>query len=207
MAENQSLLRAAGRSGIPFLIVRLALGAYFIYMGVSKVQEPFTFLKLIRQYEMLPETPAVFLNSVAVILPWLEIFSGLALMIGFMCSGAAATIGIMFAVFTPAILLRALEIQANGTPFFEVVFDCGCGGGPVVIWKKLLTNTALLVVSIVIMLSRSRRFCLDLLLDRYRSKAVYCGTCGYSLSDASTGACSSCGAAASYPSGTAEVAG
>ena len=59
MAENQSILRTAGRSGIPFLIARLALGAYFIYMGVSKVQEPFTFLKLIRQYEMLPETPAV----------------------------------------------------------------------------------------------------------------------------------------------------
>lgn len=207
MAANQSIVRALGRNGIAFLIVRFALGAYFIYMGLSKVQDPFAFLKLVRQYHMLPETPAVFLNSVAVVLPWLEIIAGSALMLGFMCGGAAATISIMFAVFTPAIFLRALEIQANGTPFLDIAFDCGCGGGPVIVWKKLLTNAALFIVSIVIMLSRSRRYCLDLRLDRYRSKAVYCGSCGYFLSDASTGACSSCGAAESYSPGTAEVAG
>ena len=147
-------------SGIPLLLARLVLAATFIYMGVIKLGEPFDFLKQLRMYHMLPESPPLFMNTTAIVLPWLEIVAGVALIIGFSLRGAAAMIGIMLCVFTPAILVRALAIQAEkGISFFEIAFDCGCGSGPVVIWTKLLTNAGLFALVVIALWSRSRRYC------------------------------------------------
>ena len=158
--RRESILRRLDRSGIPLLLVRLILAATFIYMGAMKVREPFDFLKQVRMYHMLPESPPIYLNATAIVLPWLEIIAGLALIGGFAVRGAAAMLGIMLCVFTPAILLRALSVQAErGISFFQVVFDCGCGTGPVVIWTKLLVNIGLLALSVIALVSQSRRFC------------------------------------------------
>ena len=147
-------------SGIPLLLARLVLAAMFIYMGVIKLTEPFDFLKQVRMYHMLPESPPLFMNTTAIVLPWLEIVAGIALIIGFSLRGAAAMIGIMLCVFTPAILVRALAIQAEkGISFFEIAFDCGCGSGSVVIWTKLLTNAGLFALVVIALSSRSRRYC------------------------------------------------
>ncbi len=161
MPANESIIRRLDESGVPLLVVRLVLGGLFIYMGLVKVGDPIDFLKLVHQYEMLPESAPVFLNTVAIVLPWLEIFTGAALILGVYLRGGAATMAIMFVAFTPAIFLRAMSIRAaEGTPFFEIAFDCGCGTGVVIIWKKLLTNGGLFLLSIYALFSRSQRFCL-----------------------------------------------
>jgi len=172
MSGKRSWIRRLDASGVPLLIARVILAATFIYMGAVKFGEPFDFLKQVRLYHMLPETPAIYLNATAIVLPWLEIVAGVALLIGLRFRGAAATIALMLLVFTPAILIRALHIQAEtGGSFFEIVFDCGCGSGPVTIWIKLLGNLGLFALAVVVMISRSREFCLEAAFDRQPSLA------------------------------------
>lgn len=162
MPQNPSLLRRLDATGVPLLLARLIIGGLFIYMGIVKIQDPIAFLKQVNLYEMLPQTPPHLLNTTAVLLPWLEVVCGLALVLGVYLRGAGTIIALMLAVFTPAIFLRAWEIHSTeGTPFFQIAFDCGCGTGEVIIWQKLLGNAGLLLGSLVAVFSASRRFCLQ----------------------------------------------
>ena len=172
IAANRSFLRRADQSGIPLLLVRLVLGGLFVYMGAMKVADPVDFLRLIRAYGMAPEAPPYLLNSIAIVLPWLEVVCGIALLLGLWVRGAAALIVIMLLLFTPVVLIRALQIySAEGTPFFKIAFDCGCGTGVEIIWIKLFKNTGLLLLGVLALLSRSSRFGLTALIDRYRPGA------------------------------------
>ncbi len=193
MAANPSILRRADETGIPLLIARLILGVVFIYMGLQKVGHPIEFLKQIRLYEMVPESPAIFLNAIAVVLPWLEILCGIVLILGLYLRGAAAWLALMLCLFTPAILLRTLAIRAEtGTPFFQIAFDCGCGTGVVVAWSKMLGNVGMLVLSLVIMFSGSRRFCMALWFERLRPDPSFCHLCGYAAPKTHVGLCKRC---------------
>jgi len=191
--EPRSWIRRFDESGIPLLGVRLVLGGLFIWMGYNKIGHPVDFLKEIREYHALPESPALFLNTTAIVLPWLEVVAGSALILGVFVRSAAAVFAIMLAVFTPAILFRALEIRAQtGTPFFDIAFDCGCGAGVVVTWKKLLENTGLFLLALYGLLSLSRRFCLDHWWDRRKAVPTLCQRCGYSVRHRSEGLCPTC---------------
>lgn len=144
------------------VLIRWALAAYFLYSGYVKVDDTVVFLKNIRLYHLLPESPPIFLNASAVILPWLEIVCGLALLAGVMTRGAALNLAMMLAVFTPAIFLRGLAIShEQGISFFDVEFDCGCGAGPQITWIKLCKNSALFLAAIATVFSQSCRFSLS----------------------------------------------
>lgn len=160
MSQRVSILKRAEQSGIPLLIARLVLGGTFIYMGVMKVFHPIEFLKQVRMYEMLPESTGVFLNSAAIVLPWLEIVCGLVLILGVYLRGASLLLALMLCVFTAAIFVRTLNVMdAEGISFFSVKFDCGCGSGVVVTYRKMLANLGLFVLALIALFSRSRRFC------------------------------------------------
>lgn len=193
MNTTPSLLQKADATGLPLLLIRLFLGGLFIYMGVHKVADPVAFLKLIRMYEMVPESPPYFLNGTAIILPSLEIICGLVLILGLYIRGSAAMLAVMLAVFTPAILLRALNIQqAEGTPFMDIKFDCGCGGGEVIIWTKLLKNTGLFALAVLALLSQTRKFTLDMWLERRKPGPMFCHLCSYAVKHPTKGLCESC---------------
>lgn len=70
----------------------------------------------------------------------------------------------MLCVFTPAIFLHTLAIhRAEGTPFFQIAFDCGCGTGVEIIWIKLSKNVGLFLLAVAVMFSRSQRCSLAML--------------------------------------------
>ncbi len=194
MPTRKSLIQRLDEISVPVpVLVRVLLGAYFIHSGVVKAMEPLVFLQMIRLYHVLPESPPIFLNSTAVVLPWLEIACGVALVLGLFMRGAGTLIAAMLCTFTPAILLRALAVMAkDGISFFQVEFDCGCGVGNETIWIKLLTNTGLLLLAVLSILFRSRRFTLTLALDRLRTQGSYCRRCGYPAGDLADGVCVSC---------------
>lgn len=170
MIGDKSIFRRMDETGIPQLLARLVLGGLFIYMALPKIGNPSDFLKLIRLYHMVPESPPYFLNGITIVLPWLEMICGLGLILGVLVRGASGSMAIMLAVFTPVIFLRALAIRATeGIPFFQTAFDCGCGTGIVIIWKKLLANIGMFFLSILVLCSRSRRFCLVGWVGRDRS--------------------------------------
>jgi len=162
MPQDPSLIRRLDATGVPLLLARLVVGGLFVYMGIVKIQDPIAFLKQINLYEMLPQTPPHFLNGTAIVLPWLEVICGLALILGVYVRGAGTMIALMLVVFTPAIFLRAWGIHTTeGTSFFKIAFDCGCGTGEVIIWQKLLANIGLLLGALIAVFSASRWLCLQ----------------------------------------------
>jgi putative oxidoreductase len=161
MSERPGLLSRVDQTGIPLLLCRLALGGLFIWMGLVKARAPGDFLKLIYQYHMVPDSIWWLLNFTAVVLPWVETCCGVLLVLGVALRGTALTLMAMLAVFTPAVLIRALGIyHTEQIPFCAIKFDCGCGAGVVHICNKLAENSALFLAALLILTSRSRRFCL-----------------------------------------------
>jgi uncharacterized membrane protein YphA (DoxX/SURF4 family) len=167
MRDRPSLLRRADQTGIPLLLTRVVLAGLFLYMGTVKVLDPVEFLKLIREYHLVPESPPVFLNLMAVVFPWVEVVCALTLLSGLSVRGASVTLLALLMVFTGAVLLRSLSMYGSGgVAYCDIKFDCGCGSGDVYICSKLLENSGLIVLALIGMLSRSRRFCLSTVLLR-----------------------------------------
>ena len=160
MAASKSLIDRFDAVSIPLpVLLRIFLGAYFVNSGVMKALDPVLFLKAVRLYDMLPESPAIFINATAVVLPWLEILCGVALVLGIMRRGAGTIIALMLGVFSPAIFLRALVVmKEEAISFFEVAFDCGCGTGAETIWIKLSQNFGLFLAAVCIVISSSTGF-------------------------------------------------
>jgi putative oxidoreductase len=98
------------------LILHLLFGGVFVYAGAIKAWDPAAFLLDIRSFELLPDPWAAWL---AMGLPWLEIFAGLAVMSGLLRSGGLLLLNGCLLVFLVAILsawARGLDIR------------CGCFG-------------------------------------------------------------------------------
>ncbi len=138
---------------------RFILGATFLYLGAAKALDPIGFLKLVRQFEALPQPLA--LNAVAALLPWFEVFCGCLLLAGIRPRGAALVLLVLLTGFTSLIALRALAIyHGQGVPFCTIRFDCGCGAGEVLICSKLAENSALWLLAALVLFRSHRRFCL-----------------------------------------------
>ena len=164
MNEKPSLLRRLDATHLPMIAARLVLGNLFILYGFHKIGDPVDFLKLIKEYELLPLEPPEYMNLAAVITPWLEVICGNLLLAGLWIRGAAFTILAMLVVFTTAIVIRAMGVYAaGGVDLCDIKFDCGCGGGEIIICKKVLMNSALIALSVVALLSRSRKLAIDTL--------------------------------------------
>jgi uncharacterized membrane protein YphA (DoxX/SURF4 family) len=162
MPGHGGVISRIDQTGIPLAVARLVLGGLFIYMGIKKILDPVDFLKLMRQYELLPTSWPVFLNTVAVVVPWIETFCGAALVLGVAVRGAGLVSAGMLAMFTPLILMRGLELyHETGLAFCAVNFDCGCGAGVVFLCNKLAENVGLFLLALLALLSRSRRWCLE----------------------------------------------
>ena len=145
-------------SAIAILLARLILGGMFLYLGITKVMHPVEFLKLVKEYEVVTGPP--WLNLIAAMLPWFEIVCGLLLVIGVAVRGASLNLLLMLLPFTVIIARRALEIsKTSGAAFTDIKFDCGCGTGEVVIWKKLIENCALILLAVLLLTRKEGRFC------------------------------------------------
>ena len=128
------------------VLCRWILGAVFIYMGWTKAIHPEAFLKLLRQYELTSNS--FVLNSIAAGLPWFEVFCGLLLLAGVAVRGTALLLLLMLIPFTAVVLHHAMAISdLQHIAFCAVRFDCGCGSGEVLICRKLLENTVLILLS------------------------------------------------------------
>lgn len=141
------------------MLARLLVGAFFIYMGLSKaLDHPERFLNEVREYHLT--TSPLLLNSIAVALPWFEVFCGLLLLAGIAVRGTSLVLAVLLICFTLAILHRALVIvHTQGVAFTAVKFDCGCGTGVVVTWHKLLENTFLILAALWLFAGRGRKLC------------------------------------------------
>jgi uncharacterized membrane protein YphA (DoxX/SURF4 family) len=97
---------------------RVLVGGVFLRAGFSKVLLPHAeVVALIQQYTVIP---TVITPWLATLLPWLELASGTALIIGFYTTVAAYIIGGQLLMFIALMLI----VLALGVP----IADCGCFG-------------------------------------------------------------------------------
>ena len=96
------------------LILRWILGITFIYASYYKIISPADFAKIIYGYDLFP---GVFINFAAIILPFVELVAGLALVLGiYPRSAALVIIGMLLAFIT---ILSINLIRGHE-------FNCGC---------------------------------------------------------------------------------
>ncbi len=94
-------------------ILRLLLGALFIYASVDKIANPQTFAQAIFNYQILPD---YLINIIALLLPWVELLSGCCLIINRWVSGSSFIITILLTGFLSSIfynLSRGLNISCG----------------------------------------------------------------------------------------------
>jgi uncharacterized membrane protein YphA (DoxX/SURF4 family) len=100
----------------PWLTVRLqiALGVFFVAAALPKLLDPPSFAHMIYNYRIVPGS---LINLMALTMPWIELLTGVALILGIWRRTAAALTGAMLIVFIVAISINL----ARHNPI-----DCGC---------------------------------------------------------------------------------
>ena len=93
---------------------RWFLGLTFVYASYHKIALPAHFAKIVYGYGLLPGAS---INLIAIVLPFLELFAGLALLLGVYPRSAAAIITGMLLAFTVGITINLIRGHE---------FDCGC---------------------------------------------------------------------------------
>lgn len=95
------------------VLVRVALGALFIYSSMDKIANMPDFAKIIQNYRIMP---VQLVNLLAIFLPWLEFVTGICLVIGKFERGALLITSAELVVFIFALsqaLVRGLDISCG----------------------------------------------------------------------------------------------
>lgn len=119
------------------IIIRLILGFLFIYASLDKIIYPSKFAEVIYNYRLLP---VELVNICAILVPWIEVFIGVMLLIGIWVDASAFMLSGITFVFTFLIIsaiFRGLNIE------------CGCfsldAEGSLVSWKRVIEDIFILI--------------------------------------------------------------
>ncbi|HEX8172271.1 MAG TPA: MauE/DoxX family redox-associated membrane protein [Thermoanaerobaculia bacterium] len=141
----------------PWLTIRvqLALGAIFVAAALPKIADPPAFAHMIYNYRILP---GALINLSALAMPWVELLSGLALILGVWKRGARWIITILLVTFMIAISINLARGNA---------IDCGCFDVSAVgktheqriddMWFVLIRDTGMLLMCAQLALAERRR--------------------------------------------------
>lgn len=96
------------------VLCRWVLGGVFVYASWHKILYPGQFAAILEGYALFP---VMLINPVAIVVPYLELVGGLALIAGAYPRGAAVLVNVMLLGFMAAITANLVRGHA---------FDCGC---------------------------------------------------------------------------------
>lgn len=134
---------------------RCILGIVFIISGAIKISNPEGFAQSIIAYRIFPE---FLINSIAIFLPWVELISGMLLLLG-------------ISVKENSLILIFLIISFILLVFYAILnnlnIECGCFGNKseLVGLQKILQNFCLLFFGINLMLKGSTFLTLNQIPD------------------------------------------
>ncbi len=122
------------------ILVRVGLGALFIYASMDKIANMTDFAKIIHNYKILPVSLE---NLLAIFLPWLEFVTGLCLIIGKFERGAlfiTSSVLVVFIIALSQALIRGLDIS------------CGCfsvkPSSTSEVWLRIIEDIFMLFFSV-----------------------------------------------------------
>lgn len=111
-------MHSQNKIALLFSLLRLAIGALFVYSGYTKlIAANSNFVGVVLSYQIVDVRMATW---VAAILPWVEFIAGIFFILGIWFQASLFTLWVLSAVFLTAIastLLRHIPLK-----------DCGCFG-------------------------------------------------------------------------------
>lgn len=119
------------------LLFRLLLGGVFLWNSLSKLQQPYDFLSAVYNYELVGPQLGLW---VATVVPWLELTTGICLVLGIWDRGTWMLAIILLSVFTAALY----SVANRG-----LLIPCGCACTPIEIvsYRSVLTTGLLLLAA------------------------------------------------------------
>ena len=127
------------------IAIRIILGIIFIYASAGKLFRTEDFAKAILRYEFLP---IYFVNLMAIVMPWIEFFTGVLLITGIFkkASSLMATISlVVFLIALTSAFARGLDINcgcfsleetsSKGDIVYRIVQDILMLTGAIVVYK------------------------------------------------------------------------
>ena len=94
--------------------MQIALGVFFVAAALPKIADPPSFAHMIFNYRIVP---GALVNLMALCMPWIELMTGLALILGIWKGTARTIIAAMLVTFIIAISINLARGNA---------IDCGC---------------------------------------------------------------------------------
>ena len=113
---------------LTLVLCRLGLALVFIMAGWPKMLDPGTFATSIENYQLLPWQ---LINLWALILPWIELSAGVALLAGLGCEIAGMPIGQKLTrggAVLCGLLLIVFLVAIGSAVMRDLNIDCGCFG-------------------------------------------------------------------------------
>jgi putative oxidoreductase len=132
-------------------LVRVMLGAIFAWAGTEKIVHPADFFMSLLDYDV--PFPEGFLRLVAIALPWLEVFCGLALIANVWSETVrplVAALCLVFVVMLAEAVLRGIDLS-----------NCGCFGPMAYSWLErpwiALPRTLILLFAAIYIMAPRRK--------------------------------------------------
>ncbi|MBI3258151.1 MAG: DoxX family membrane protein [Ignavibacteriae bacterium] len=140
------------------LAIRLVLGCIFIFAAAGKIADPDTFAKSISNYHLIPNFA---LNIMALTMPWIELLTGIFLIIGVRLRASSAIISGMLIIFLIAIISAILRGYNIDCGCFAQTSQSAAATATKVGWKKVLEDTAMLVGGLYIFFFPNKHYTFD----------------------------------------------
>lgn len=142
-------------------IVRVACGCLMVLASYDKLGDAAHFSKAVENYQVLP---AAMVPLAAVVIPWLEFFTGLCLALGWRFRAAALVMCLLMAVYSLSLSINLLRgVEMNCSCFSKDSLEK-------ITWWTVLRDLLLLFMGWIAMTSRSSLASLEDLLSRWRGR-------------------------------------
>lgn len=142
------------------LIARIFLGTLFLWAGFSKMPQPENFARTIDAFQLLP---SMLILPAAIAIPWIEILTGLSLVIGFQ-TRSSIYVGLCLLCLFIIVLAVNIFRGINNVP-------CGCFGSNLDNSLSMIITRNVLIISLCLPLIRNHkhRWSIDHLIRSERS--------------------------------------